>query len=370
MRILIDILHPAHVHFFRPFIGEMTARGHEFLLLSRDKDITVELLNAFGLEHEVVSRQRTGAVSLLTELGIRIAAILRHSRSFQPDYLMGLMGPAISIAGKLVPARSIVFYDNETSLTLNQIVARLVDAWWSPRAYRLDHGAHHHRYPGYHELAYLHPNRFSPDASVLRRYDIDASRPYLIVRFVSWQSVHDFGESGFSYAGKLRLVEQLARHGRVLITSEGALPPELEPYRSPVAVEDIHHLLAFATLLVSESSTMASEAAILGTHAVFVSRSGRGVNDEQEARYGLVHNFNGGTEEQALRCVSDLLQKADLKPDALERRQRLLADTIDVTASLVSYIESREANLPGFASSGSFEYAHIGRAEAGAKKGP
>ena len=34
MRILIDILHPAHVHFFRPFIGEMQARGHEIRVTS------------------------------------------------------------------------------------------------------------------------------------------------------------------------------------------------------------------------------------------------------------------------------------------------------------------------------------------------
>ena len=342
MRILIDILHPAHVHFFRPFIEEMTAHRHEFLLLSREKDVTVDLLDAFGLEHEVTSRQKSGAAFLMAELAVRVGAILRHAGRFKPDYLLGLMGPAISIAGQLLPARSIVFYDNETSPTLNRIAARLADAWWSPRGYRLDHGARHHRYPGYHELAYLHPNRFAPDPSILQRYGIDPSRPYFIVRFVSWQSMHDFGESGFSARGKHRLIELLSRHGRVLVTSEGPLPEELEPYRSPVPVEHIHHLLAFATMFVGESSTMASEAAILGTHALFVSRSGRGVNDEQEARYGLVHNFNGGTEEHALRRAHDLLHRADLKADALDRRNRLLADTIDVTGFLVSYVESGE----------------------------
>ena len=34
MRILIDILHPAHVHFFRNFHNEMGARGHEMCMAS------------------------------------------------------------------------------------------------------------------------------------------------------------------------------------------------------------------------------------------------------------------------------------------------------------------------------------------------
>jgi hypothetical protein len=93
-------------------------------------------------------------------------------------------------------------------------------------------------------------------------------------------------------------------------------------------------------MLVGESSTMASEAACLGTHALFVSRSGRGVNDEQEVRYGLVHNFTGGAEDRALERVADLLARDDLKADAAARRERLLAETIDVTAFLVEYFES------------------------------
>ena len=35
MRVLIDILHPAHVHFFRNFHNEMEARGHELYITAR-----------------------------------------------------------------------------------------------------------------------------------------------------------------------------------------------------------------------------------------------------------------------------------------------------------------------------------------------
>ena len=38
MRVLIDILHPAHVHFFRNFHAEMEGRGHQVCITARDKD--------------------------------------------------------------------------------------------------------------------------------------------------------------------------------------------------------------------------------------------------------------------------------------------------------------------------------------------
>ena len=114
--------------------------------------------------------------------------------------------------------------------------------------------------------------------------------------------------------------------------------------------EDIHHALAFATLVVGESSTMASEAACLGTFAGFVSKSGRGVNDEQEARYGLVRNFNGGREAEALAWLERLAagDPAALKACARERQRRMLEDVVDVTGFLVDYVE-RENPPPAWA---------------------
>ena len=215
----------------------------------------------------------------------------------------------------------------------------LADRVCTPTCYQESVGPNHVRYPGYHELAYLHPRRFTPDREVLSTYGLATERPIYIVRFVSWQASHDVGETGLSSAHKERLVGMLSRRGRVLITSEGPLPASLEPYRSPLSVEHIHHALAFADLLVGESATMASEAAVLGTHAIFVSKTGRGYTDEQEREYGLVHNFNHLQGDEALGEVDRLLALEDVKADAALRRQRLLSEKIDVTAWMVEFFE-------------------------------
>lgn len=341
MKILLDLLHPAHAHFFRPFVEEMRRRGHELRLLSRRKDVLCDLLDAWGMEHHCLTAQATGRAGLGAELASRVRGILRHGASMKPDVMAGLMGPGIALARPIIGVPTVVFYDNETTARLNAIVARIADAWVSPRGYALSHGPRHLRYDGYHETAYLHPSRFVPDPGRVRRAGLDPERGYSVVRFVGWESIHDRGESGLSLAGKRRLIEILGRMGPVRISAEKPLPPELEPYRLDAPIADIHHILAFARLFVGESSTMASEAACLGTPAAFVARSGRGVNDEQERRYGLVTCFHGGRERDALAWVEAAAQDPDLARRSAEGHARLLSDTIDVTGFLVDFFQSR-----------------------------
>lgn len=345
MRVLIDILHPAHVHFFKNLIIEMRARGHQVCILSRRKDVATELLDAYGFGHRVISTQRPGRGRLALELARRIIETRRVIHDFQPDVIMGLMGPSIAVAGMTHRARTIVFYDNETTHRLNQIVAQCADAWISPRGFKHDYGGKHLRYDGYHELAYLHPNRFTPDPESVRKHGINPEKPYSLLRFVAWESIHDDGESGFNLESKHKAIKILSRMGPVYISSEKPLPPAFEQYRLNLPVEDIHHALSFATVVAGESSTMASEAACLGTRALFVSKSGRGVNDEQEARYGLVKNFNGGREHEALAYLEDLVATgaANIKKEAQQRKDHLLRDTIDVTRFLIDLAETGES---------------------------
>ena len=339
MRLLVDILHPAHVHLFRGFIGEMQARGHEVMVTAREKDIATDLLRAFGIPHRTLSVQRKGAFSMLTELLRRSWSEWRLARRFKPDILIGCMGPSIAVAGRFLPAKTLVYYDNETARIVNAVVSRLCDAYLTPVSFVGDMGRAHRRYEGYHGLAYLHPGRFTPDPDVLARLGLTPETPFFVVRFVAWESVHDVGETGFSDGGKRRLIERLAREGRVILSVEGAVPDAFRRYCADVPVQEMHHLLAYCRLFVGESATMAEEACLLGSHAIFVSRSGRGVIDEIERRYGLAHYFTASDEDRALARLEELLALPDVKADARARQQRLLADKIDVTAAMIETVE-------------------------------
>jgi predicted glycosyltransferase len=345
MRLLFDILHPAHVHVFKHVIRELGARGHEVAITLREKDIARELLDEYGFDYRILSRKRTGAGLVLefVERGLRLWRVIEE---FRPHFLAGIMGPSIASVGRLRRAvardrtRIAVFYDTEIATLTNAFAYPLADYVCTPDCYQGTVRGNHIRYAGYHELAYLHPNRFTPDPEIVRARGIDPSVPYSVVRFVSYEASHDLTTRGLPLERKLALVRALARHGRVLITSEAALPAELEPYRAPVPVQDIHHVLAFARLLVGESATMASECAVLGVPAIYVSPLGRGYTDDEEQRYGLVHNFTGARfHEDFVAIAEQLVEDPELGTKAKAAHARLLADKVDVTAWMLDFFE-------------------------------
>jgi predicted glycosyltransferase len=338
MRILVDILHPAHVHFYRNFYAEMTARGHDVGFTARDKDRSIELLARFELPYQQISAQRTGR-GLAVEMLQRTGRLMRIMREFDPHVLTGIMGPSIAVAGKLSHTPAVVFYDTEFARQTNRFVYPLAYSVCTPDCYQGAVLGRHITYAGYHELAYLHPNRFAPDPHRLAAFDVAADEPYSVVRFVSWQASHDRRETGLTDVRKRQLIDLLQHHGRVVISSEAPLPADLEALRSKGPVEQIHHLIAHAQLIVGESATMSSEAAVLGVPAVLIATTSRGYIDDQERRYGHVRYFSDQQYEQAVAEIEGLL--ADAPREMGEKaRERLLQEKIDVTSWMVEYFES------------------------------
>jgi hypothetical protein len=165
MRLLIDILHPAHVHVFRNLAHELTARGHQVRFTLREKECARDLLDQYGIAYDVLSRQRHGA-GLAVELAARSAKLWRIVAEFRPHFLAGCHGPSIALVGRLRrmigdPVRTAIFYDTEMATITNSFAYPLADYVCTPECYQAAVRGHHIRYPGYHELAYLHPRRFT-----------------------------------------------------------------------------------------------------------------------------------------------------------------------------------------------------------------
>jgi uncharacterized protein len=116
------------------------------------------------------------------------------------------------------------------------------------------------KYAGYHELAYLHPKRFTPDKTVLQELGVNENEKFVIMRFVSWNATHDVGHKGISFENKLRAIKEFSKYAKVFISSESELPNELKKYKINIEPNRIHDAIAFSSLLFGESATMVSEA--------------------------------------------------------------------------------------------------------------
>lgn len=337
-RILFDVTHPAHVHLFRPAIREFVARGHVVGITSREKDVTTDLLSAYGLPHTPLSIQGKGPLGLVTEWLTREVRLLRVARTFDPDVIVSRLNPAVAHVSRVLGCRSVVFHDTELAGGLARVTLPFVDVVCTPERFDGSYPGRQVRYEGYHELAYLHPTRFTPDADRLAALGIDVDEPYAVVRLVSGEAHHDIGVDGLS-GGLLRtVIDRLEARGDVYLTSEGELPPDLEPYRTQVPPDVVHDLLAFADVYVGDSGTMAAEAAVLGTPAVRFAPFERLLSNfvELETTYGLVRSASDG--EGLLAALSDVLATPDLAATWERRRDRMLADKIDVTTFVVDTV--------------------------------
>ena len=140
---------------------------------------------------------------------------------------------------------------------------------------------------------------------------------------------HDIGEKGLSLEGKIEIVKALSQQGRVIISSEGTVPKELEPFVFKSHPAHMHQFLKSASLIVSESLTMAAEAAFLGTPAICISTAKAGTLDE-EVRLGLIELYRNpnGLTNRAVKLFKDIGYKEQFKAQL----NRVLADLIDPTA--------------------------------------
>ncbi|MGM0540159.1 MAG: DUF354 domain-containing protein [Thermodesulfobacteriota bacterium] len=338
MKILIDITHPAHLHFFRNAVSILKEQGHEVRLTGRDKDILGELAKQYGLKIEKFGKFKPGMANLGLELLYRWWNLYRIVRKWKPDIIMACAGPYVGLIGWIIKTPTHIFYNNEHAGLSNAIAYPFATCIHVPECYNRPIKWPHRCYTGYHELAYLHPEYFTPDPSVLDELGVNPGDKFVLMRFVGWGAAHDFGHKGISPEMKQKAVEEFSKYAKVFITSEAHLPSDLEKYRFPIPSSRIHDALAFAALLYGESATMASEAAILGKPAIYLDNEGRGYTNEQEQKYGLVFNFSESLEDQKLSIEkgTKILQGEDIKKEYATKSNNLLQDTIDVTQYILN----------------------------------
>lgn len=345
LRVLFDVGDPAQVHLFRNTIEELELAGHDTFVTAREKEVTIDLLEAYGIDHLSLSKSGDSKRSLVRELltrGVRMYAVARR---FQPDVIVGRLGPVPAHVSTAVDCRYIAVSDTFIDRLLIRwiyqgITLPFVDTVCVPESFDLPIAGSKRRPLDFLELAYLHPRRFEPDPAIVAGYDIDPAEPYFILRVAGWDAYHDVGFAGLSPTTVRQLVDLLEPRGRVFISAENDLPGELSTDRLAIAPEDIHHLLYYADLYVGDSETMSTEAAMLGTPAIrtntMVGDHDENVFYELEHRYGLLRSY--ADEARAVRAVERLLDAGIDRVDWSERRDQLIAEQPDVTERILETI--------------------------------
>jgi predicted glycosyltransferase len=338
MKIVVDINHPAHVHYFKNFIWEMKRRGNEVLITASEKEISFTLLRNYGFDFINLGTYGNSVSKKFINIPFMDLKMYKAVKRYKPDIFLGFGSIRAAHVSKLMKKPCIAFDDTEHAKWEHRLYVPFTDAILTPACFKKDFGKKQIRYNGYTELAHLHPNYFTPNPAVMDEMGLSKDDTFIILRFVSWTAGHDVGHSGIK--NKIELVRALEKYGRVFITSEGQLPKELGEYKIKVSPEKLHDLLYYASLYVGEGGTMATEAAVLGIPSIYVSSlvGTMGNFIELEQKYGLMFNYNNPN--KAMNKALELIQKSDLKEEWRKKREKLLKDKIDVTAFMVWFIEN------------------------------
>jgi len=341
LKILIDINHPAHVHYFKNMIKIMIKKGHKFKVISRNKEIEHYLLKNYKISFESRGAGKKTTLSKALYFFYATWFILKRIRHFKPNVVISFGTPYPAIASKILGVSHISINDTEHAKMHHLLTDPFSDVILTPSCYTKNLGRKQIRFDGYMELSYLLPQYYQPDDSVFKLLNISKNDSYVIMRFVSWNAVHDKGHKGLTIENKRKVVKEFSKYAHVFISSEKNLPEDLKRFQIQLPPEKMHDALAFATLFYGESATMSSECACLGTPAIFLDNDGRGYTDEEEEKYKLVYNFSESFADQdkSIKKGVELLKTNNLHLNCYSHKQLLIKDKIDVTAFFVWFFE-------------------------------
>ena len=392
MNILIQLGHPAHFHLYKNVGKRLMADGHQVLFVIKTKDILETLLKDAGLPYVNINQRthRGSKFGVLWDMIVRDIRLIRLCRKHKIDLLTGST-PDIAHAGWWLRKWRVNTGEDDMAVVplFGKVAGPFVQVYAVPTV--CDTGALEPKtvhYPSYHELAYLHPNHFTPDPKIVEAYGIDTSKPYFVMRFASLNAHHDSGIKGINTEIAQRLIDILENSGsacslsdklvpfssacslstssgnkpRIYITSERPLEPQFEKYRIKINPLDMHHVMAFASLYIGDSQTMAAEAGVLGVPFVrfndFVGRIGylRELEDVYELGYGihatqlkseeLIRRADGSVQpsgvEELYKRVEQLvaMPSEERRATFQSRRHKMLSEKIDCAKFLTYFIEN------------------------------
>lgn len=408
MNVLIQLSHPAHFHLYKLVAKNMMEDGNKVLFVIKSKDILETLLQNAGLPYVNINQHahRGSKLGILWDMFVREWRIIKLCRKHKIDLITGST-PETAHVSWLLRIHGVNTGEDDAAVIsmFIKIAKPFIDGYVAPDPCEMgpvEKRTSH--YPGYHELAYLHPNHFTASKEVVEAYGIDTTSPYFILRFASLNAHHDSGIKGINTEIAQRLIDILENSGsacslsadsgnklvpqtttdpsqlvplstnsptinstsgnkpRIYITSERPLEPQFEKYRIKINPLDMHHVMAFASLYIGDSQTMAAEAGVLGVPFVrfndFVGRIGylRELEDVYELGYGihatqlkseeLIRRADGsaqpsGVEELYKRVEQLVSMPSDERRATFQsRRQKMLSEKIDCAKFLTWFIEN------------------------------
>jgi predicted glycosyltransferase len=353
MKIVVYLHHPAQFHLFKRVIKNLLNNRHVVKVFATKKDVLEDLLQEARIPYTnfVPEGKKDNKISTAFSMIRQDFGLFKYCLLHRPDLMIGTSAE-IAHVGFVLGIPNI--FVNEDDVSVVPLVGKVIHPFakhlLAPDVCDTGNRNKTISYPSYHELAYLHPDNFTPDRNIAASY-IDVSKKSFLIRFAKLTAHHDTGIRGIDPSIAEKIIRMLEPHGNVYITSERPLESQFEKYRMPIRSADIHHVMAFSDIYIGDSQTMAAEAGCLGVPFIrcndFVGRIG--YLRDLEDHYGLGFGISPSEPEKLIDKLQELLNFPDIQQEWTSRKIKMLADKIElsgyITRLIENYPESINSNI-------------------------
>lgn len=325
MKFIVDITHPADINYFKHLLYRLKHDGHEIFLvcLNRGEILKIAKHEFPGFQIKSIGTYAKSRIGLLFKAGLlREIKLARFILRFKPDAAIGLSAFQIGILSRLFNFKSLGSYDDPESKLYFNLTRLSVHRFLIPECLGLS-GANIVHYRGLKEWAYLSPVYFKPDKQVLKSYGLKC-REYIFIRDVDTVSLNYCSQV-------LNIIDLLYNQGlsnvKVILSLENK--KHVDNYSNWLIlkepVKDIHSLMYFSKLVLSNGDSMAREGAVLGVPTIYCGNRTMKAN-QMLIDKGLLHHIIDP------KIILKYIQSNTLKINSekqTERRKRFLTEWDD-----------------------------------------
>ena len=353
-RYLFFFVHPAKFHLSRKTINALKDQGHHVDIIITGRDILEELVQNEGWEYTKIfpaGRKIKGIHAWVSASIFLILTVIKLFKiTFNNNYDMYITDDLLTFIGRVKRVPSIFVTDDDLSAVPESVILMISATYiLAPEVCEL--GKYNTKklgYYGYKAIFHLHPNHFHPNIEKVPQ-ELHGKK-YFFIRTVSATSTHDIGKRGIGDEILREIIQKLKPHGTVVLNSERKVPSDLEKYILEFKKNDISHIINYADLFISDSTTMCVEAAILGIPSIEFDDWYADFKQYHELnqKYELLHGFGYDTVEDMMKHIDRLIEDKSIKSKLATKQRKMLNDKIDATAFLIWFLTNHPESATEF----------------------
>ncbi len=332
MKILFDILHLAHLNFFKRAIYQLHREGFEIKITYLDRGkISRVLVKEFPdfvcTKIGTYSPTSVGKIPMVLK---RARLFNRYLRQEKPGLTAGVGDFVLAAASRLKGIPSIQFYDDyefKANFRLSQLFAKKL---FIPFAIP-SNSKKLIQYPSFKELSYLHPAGYKSNKKYLQEFGLKENQ-FVFVREVAGISMN---YTNLKEGSLLPFIKHLHQQEiKVILSLEDKKQKERYAPFCTILEEplgDVYSLIHFARFALSSGDSMAREAALLGVPCIYTGGRKMKVN-EPFLEWGGIYKLE--QESDILKKINLLWQKK-AKAEWSEKIDQIIKGRLTDTTEII-----------------------------------